>query len=87
MDYSVYRRLEKEVVASARAQGFNGQPFLREPAPLGTCEQEMDSIWLSLGILPRPQTRRQRDLVRLWSRNIVLSSTNPVNRKEGVVWT
>ena len=87
VQYSTYRKLEKELLTLARSCGFNGTPFLPEPPQTGTLEQEMESIWLSLGILPRPQTQRQRDLVRLWSRNIVLSSTSPANRKEGVVWT
>ena len=89
MSYSIKRSLEGELVALARASGFNGSPFLREPAPLGTLEEELASIWLSLDIQPRPETQEQRDLVRCWARNIVLSSSNPVNRKEEekTTWT
>ena len=76
VQYSDYRRLETELIALARARGFDGTPFLREPAPLGTREQEMQGVWLSLDVRPRPETIRLRKLVRDWARNIVLSSSN-----------
>ncbi len=87
MGYSIKRRLETELTTLARSCGYNGSPFLREPPPVGTLKQEMDSIDLSLDFLPRPPTQEQRDFVRVCLRNIVLSSTSTVNRKEGVVWT
>ena len=75
--YSRNRRLENEVRAAARQRGYNGSPFLRQTPPLADAETEMEAIWLSLSVEPRPETKWARDLVRRWARNIVLSSTEP----------
>lgn len=76
MDFSTYRRLETEFIALARACGFDGMPFRKGKAPLGTLEQEKQSLWLAIEMLPLTETVQERTLVREWARNIVLSSTN-----------
>jgi hypothetical protein len=77
MNYTTNRRLETELTAVARKRGYNGSLFLRYTPPLSDLGQEMLAIDLSLAIRPRPETKRQRDLVREWARNVVLSSTEP----------
>jgi len=82
VSYEHLRRLEEIVRAVARGRGFDGSPFAERPLPLGTREQEMDAVWLSLAIRPRPQTVEARRLAREWTRNIVLSSsTQPAKAK------
>ena len=77
MDYSTNRRLESELREVARQHGYNGTPFLRQIPPLASHEAEMAAIWLSLAVIPRPETQPERDKLRRWARNIVLSSTEP----------
>jgi hypothetical protein len=74
MSYSSFRQLEKALLALGKKRGFNGTPFLPEPAPLGSLQQEMDAVWLSLDVQPRPRTEPDRLLVREWARGIVLTS-------------
>ena len=75
--YSIFRRLENELIANARARGYQGTPFRRDPAPLGTLDQELEAISLSLSISPRPETPGLRAMVRRWARNVVMSSQPP----------
>ncbi len=74
MDYPNFRRLEQAVIATAKKHGFDGQPFAARPLPIGTEVQEMDAIYLSLAVSPRPLTDQAKKLVREWTHNIVLSS-------------
>lgn len=74
--YSTYRRLEYEITNLARSRGLNGSPFQRDDPPLGTRQEEMAAIFLSLDV-DRPLTDGQKKLVRRWARNIVLSSSRP----------
>lgn len=71
--YTTFRRLESEIISLARSRGLNGTPFLRDDPPLGSREQEMAALWLSLDV-PRPLSDAQKRLIRRWARNIVMSS-------------
>jgi hypothetical protein len=72
--YSTNRRLERELLDLARSKGYDGSPFLRERPAVGSLDQELAAIDLSLSVSPRPQTPQQRQLAREWARNIVFSS-------------
>ena len=82
MDYSEYRHLEHEVLRVARDRGYDGSPFVESRPPLGTEQDEWAAVLLSLAISPRPATPEGRELVRKWSRNIVLSSGTKPSAKE-----
>ncbi len=93
MDYSHSRALEQVVISTAREHGFDGQPFAERPLPLGSRDEEMAAVWLSINIRPRPQTVEARRLAREWTRNIVLSSgrqtaetTQPTPNKKVRAW-
>jgi len=81
MDYPDFRRLEQAVIDTAREHGYDGQLFAERPLPLGTRDEEMAAVYLSLSISPRPRTIEARRLAREWTRNIVLSSAQPAVEK------
>ncbi len=74
MDYTFLRRLEQAVLFTAKQHGYTGQPFAEVPMPLGTEREEWAAVALSLHVSPRPATAEAKRLVRVWTRNIVLST-------------
>jgi len=93
MNYPNFRRLEQVVIATAKKHGFDGQPFADRPLPIGTEVQEMNAIYLSLAVSPRPLTDQAKKLVREWTHNIVLTSgqqttvaSHPATKKKVRAW-
>ena len=92
MNYSRLRWLEQVLLGAARDQGYDGSPFVEDPIPIQTAEEEFKAVDLAVSVRRYTQTSELYEIARDWTRNIVLTSSGneidkaPSSRKRARAW-